>query len=212
MMGRKRLDVRPGDKFGRLTIIREVDMRNNRRRFLCKCECGNQKEVALAGLSNGTSSCGCLQREVTTKRNSTHGKSRTTLYRRWAHMIGRCYNPRDKRYPLYGGRGISVCEQWRDFYNFYLWAINNGYSKSLTLDRIDPHGNYESQNCRWVTWKKQQNNRTNNRFIKCFGIKRTCQEWSEITGIKESTIRWRLDNNWSVEKALFKPVRRTYGN
>jgi hypothetical protein len=122
-------------------------------------------------------------------------------------MVGRCYNQKDKRYAQYGGRGITVCDQWRDFSNFHAWALDNGYDVKLTLDRKNVNGNYEPENCRWTTWKFQQNNRTNNHFIEYLGVRKTCQEWSEETGVRESTIRWRLAHGRTIEKALFPPER-----
>lgn len=118
-------------------------------------------------------------------------------------MKRRCNNPKNNEYKHYGGRGIKVCEEWFEFSGFYCWAQANGYAEDLTLDRIDVNGNYEPGNCRWVDIKTQENNRTNNVVISFNGESHTRQEWSEITGIKYTTIRNRIDNlGWSVERAL----------
>ena len=118
-------------------------------------------------------------------------------------MKQRCQNPKRPDYKNYGGKGVSVCEEWQEFDSFYLWAINNGYADTLTIDRVDPDGNYSPKNCRWTPQKEQENNRTNNVLI-CFnGETHTRQEWSEITGIKYTTIRNRIDNlGWPIERAL----------
>lgn len=118
-------------------------------------------------------------------------------------MRQRCSNENNNRYKNYGGRGITVCDDWKDnFQAFYEWAIKNGYRENLTLDRKNPNKNYEPNNCRWITQKEQQNNKTNNRFLEYKGEKHTLGEWSEITGIKLATIWARLDRGWSIEKTL----------
>lgn len=132
-----------------------------------------------------------------------HGQYGTRLYNIWANMKRRCSNPNSDDYKHYGARGISVCEEWNEFTGFYSWAKASGYTEDLTLDRIDVDGNYEPCNCRWVDMKEQENNRTNNVMIEFNGECHTRQQWSEITGIKYTTIRNRIDNlGWPVEKAL----------
>lgn len=206
----KKLDVNPGDRYSRLTIVKEVERKNKvRRRFLCQCDCGNTKEIDLCNLNNGnTSSCGCLWKEVISKSSVTHGLSGTRIYRSWAHMLGRCGNENDKRFEHYGERGIEVCEEWLDFQNFYDWATENGYSDELTIDRIDVNGNYEPSNCRWATWKEQQNNRRNNRLITFNNETLTSEEWADRLGIDSGTIRYRLSIGWTVKDALMKPARK----
>jgi hypothetical protein len=206
---RARLNIKPGDKFGRLTIITEVEQRNKKRYFLCQCDCGKQKTIWISALSTGnTKSCGCLQREITIRRNFKHGFNRTRLYRIWCHMIGRCQSPKDSHYKYYGGRGISVCDEWRnDFSAFFQWAMANGYKTNLTLDRKNVNGNYEPSNCKWSTWKQQSNNRTNNRYI-TFGSKTlTCQQWAEEIGIAPGALRYRLNQGWPIGEALYRPLK-----
>ena len=143
----------------------------------------------------------------------THGKSKTRLYNIWSDMKRRCYNPKNKRYNRYGGRGISVCDEWKDdFQAFYDWAIYNDYAEDLTIDRIDVNGNYEPNNCRWITWKEQQRNTSRNRFITVNGVTRTMTEWAEITGIHRDVIKDRLNKlHWTEEEAVTIPTMRMGG-
>ena len=137
------------------------------------------------------------------KNNLKHGLSHTRLDNIYKAMISRCYHMTNNRYERYGARGVCVCDAWlNDKTTFFEWAFSNGYSKDLTIDRIDVNGNYEPSNCRWVTTKEQANNRTNNRIVEYNGKYHTLGEWSEITGIKLTTIWARLKNGWDIEKAL----------
>ena len=123
-------------------------------------------------------------------------------------MKSRCSDPSSTGYKNYGARGIQVCQDWNSFQNFKEWALNNGYSENLTLDRIDSNGHYEPSNCRWTDFKTQQNNRTNNHIIEFNGEKKTLQEWSEVYNIKWTTLYKRLQSGWSIEKALTAPIRK----
>lgn len=200
----KMVDV-TGQKFGRLLVLeRTENNKNNNSQWLCKCDCGNTVIVTGASLRSGnTKSCGCTRKEKLSNLRMTHGKSETRLYSEWASMIGRCRCKGATRYNNYGGRGITVCQEWMEFELFYDWAIANGYADDLTLDRKDTNGNYCPENCRWITSKKQANNRRNNHFITYNGETHTIAEWAEITGINQSTLRSRiLSLNWNVERAL----------
>lgn len=119
-------------------------------------------------------------------------------------MINRCFRTKDKRYKDYGGRGITVCNEWRNsFKAFYAWAIANGYTDELTIDRIDNNGNYEPSNCRWLSLKEQANNRRSNHLVTYDGQTKTITQWSEERNIKKSTLQRRLSKNgWSVKRAL----------
>ena len=123
-------------------------------------------------------------------------------------MIARCETRTQTSFQHYGGRGIRVCDEWHDFLNFKRWAISTGYTDALTLDRIDNDGDYQPDNCRWVTKKKQANNRRSSRYITLNGITHTLAEWSDITGIKPCTIAWRIKQGWPNESVLTKPVRK----
>lgn len=135
--------------------------------------------------------------------NLAHGMSQTRLYRAWDSMKARCYRKTTAPYKNYGDRGIIVCEEWREsFIAFRDWALANGYVEGLSLDRIDPNGNYEPKNCRWVTMKVQENNRRNNRRIEFNGKTHTMSEWSEILGISQYALFNRFRRGWSIERAL----------
>lgn len=137
-----------------------------------------------------------------------HGGYGSRLYEVWRTMKKRCNNPKNSQYHLYGGRGITVCEEWQKFEPFYEWAMSNGYRDDLTIDRIDSNGNYEPLNCRWATWKEQQNNRRNNHLITYNGETKTLKQWSEKIGISWFTLYERLKRGWSVEKVLSTPQMR----
>ena len=134
---------------------------NKRTRWVCRCECGSEVVVEAYSLKTGhTQSCGCFQREATSAANRTHGKRKTRLYRIWVCMKTRCYQKSYHAYRHYGGRGITVCDEWlNNFQGFYDWANANGYSDELSIDRIDVNGCYSPQNCRWVTMAEQNKNK-----------------------------------------------------
>lgn len=135
------------------------------------------------------------------------GYSMTRLYGIWAGMKTRCFNPNEKKYKCYGGRGIGMCDEWKnDFTSFALWAVGNGYSESLSIDRINPNEGYNPQNCRWCDMKTQQNNRTNNHRLEYNGETHTIAEWAKITGIKRHTIDQRIRYGWTIERILTTPT------
>ena len=200
-----------GKRFERLTVL-EQDLSKTRgngksRVWVCKCDCGNTVYVTTGDLNSGnTKSCGCYRRDNSRKNNTTHGRSRSTLYNVWNTMKARCYNKNNGKYPSYGGRGITVCQEWlHDFTVFYDWAISNGYKRGLSIDRIDVNGDYEPTNCRWADRIVQANNTRTNRMIEFNGEKHTVAEWSRITGITASALYHRLWRGWSVEDALTRP-------
>ena len=157
-----------GQKFGKLTVLYPVASKSQRARWHCVCECGNEKDVLQQNLFSGhVRSCGCILSESSTERmkhynnslgRETHDETKTRLYRIWISIKTRC--SRGKDYPNYGGRGITICEEWaHSFTAFRNWSMNNGYSDSLTIDRIDVNGNYCPENCRWVDMSVQEFNK-----------------------------------------------------
>jgi hypothetical protein len=130
---------------------------------------------------------------------------KSRLYHIWEDMKNRCLNKNNKRYPSYGGRGILLFENWHNYVEFHNWAINNGYSENLTIDRIKVNGNYEPSNCKWSTQKEQANNRTNNRNITFKDQTLTLQEWSDKIGIERHVLKNRLNRGWSIERAFITP-------
>ena len=204
-----------GKKFNKLTVISRAENSNTgQARWNCKCECGNVIAVDGFALRIGnTRSCGCLKKEITTKRNTTHGKSKTRIYRIYTHLKERCYSKNDKRYDDYGGRGIKVCDEWlHDFMSFYNWSMDNGYTDDLSLDRIDVNNDYCPENCRWVTIKIQENNRRNNHILTYNGETKTLSQWSEITGIRSQTILRRIKLGWNTHDALTTKVNEKYSH
>lgn len=157
--------------FGRLTILDEMAEyeRDSERTYLtCLCECGSRKRMRSDGIVSGkTRSCGCLKIEHSRKlgkSKATHGKRHTRLYTTWVNMRCRCQKEYRHDYERYGGKGISVCSEWSNFNVFHNWAVENGYSDNLTIDRINPNGNYCPENCRWLT--PSDNSKAKARMIK----------------------------------------------
>jgi len=159
-MARQKIEVKTGDKYGRLTIIKEVKNLNikNVRFFLCSCECGNEKVIILNSLRSGdTKSCGCYRKEIVTERSITHGLWKQPLYNTWVNMKQRCYNPNFRDYINWGARGIKVCDRWINSFSNFLEDMGDR-PDGKSLDRINNDGDYEPSNCRWATSKEQINN------------------------------------------------------
>ena len=151
-----------GQRFGML-VVTALSHRENHGiyKWHCKCDCGNESIASTSNLRNGnTTSCGCFGKEQRVKSVTKHGKCQTRVYRIWKAMHTRCYNEGFFAYKYYGGRGITICDEWKDnFQAFYDWAMANGYAENLTIDRIDSNGNYEPSNCQWATMEAQNKNK-----------------------------------------------------
>ena len=189
-----------GKKFGKLEVIGVHDTVGRKTYYVCQCDCGNVKVVRSDSLISGaTKSCGCIKKEqgkTNLTANHRHKMSGTRIYETWQDMKRRCYNKQNARYDRYGGRGIKVCEEWlNDFQSFYDWAINNGYSDDLTIDRIDNDGNYEPSNCRWSTVKEQCNNRSSNINITIGNATKSLMSWCEIFNVDYKKVHARYHRN-----------------
>ena len=177
-----------GMRLGNLTVIGRAPNAegNSRARWLCKCDCGKTKIMRGDVLRKGVTSCGCKTRY---KHGGCVGGKVSRLYVIWRDMKSRCSNPKNNGYSDYGGRGISVCDEWyHSFENFQNWAKKNGYRDDLTIDRIDADGNYEPENCRWISNIKQQRNKRNTVFITANGICMCIPEWAEHLGVPKSKL------------------------
>jgi hypothetical protein len=205
----KKIDL-TNKRFGRLIVISESKeyTKSKNIHWTCKCDCGNIVNVSSYCLLKGrTKSCGCLRKERMSETMTTHGLTgKTPLYSTWRKIKERCFNKNAKGYCNYGGRGITICDEWKnDFHLFYDWSIKNGYAKGLSIDRIDNDGNYEPINCRWVSMKIQQRNRRNNKIIEYKGENKPLSEWCEIFGVDYNTIHQRINKyGWTFEDAIFK--------
>lgn len=200
-----------GERFSRWTVINEAEPkieRGNRRirYWNCVCECGTKRAVLERSLVSGVSrSCGCYHSDIMKevgKRTVTHGMSNSRLYAIYKHMHNRCYNQNDIRYERYGGRGISVVDEWHNFENFMSWAFGNGYADNLSIDRIDLDKDYSPDNCRWATISEQANNKSNNQKYTYNGETHTIAEWARIVDMPYKKLWKRFHVGWSTERAL----------
>jgi hypothetical protein len=203
-------------KFGRLTVKYRGENRCGHPTWYCECECGGHKEILGEHLRGGfINSCGCLQKEICGSVHRTHGQSRTKYSHRpdgtdntrpyliWKNMRQRCGNPKNPNYDRYGGRGISVCDEWNDYIIFYEWAIQNGYSDKLTLERKDNDLGYDPSNCKWATHKEQMNNNSRSNMLTHNGRTQSITMWAEELNIKTQTIQGRIDGNLSEDKIFY---------
>ena len=199
-----------GKKFDRLTVIERTNdyivpkTGKHQAQWKCQCECGNFTNVSSSDLNSGhTKSCGCHKTTKLTSFSAKHGLCQRTnrhpLTVVWNSMKKRCYNSSNSHYKDYGGRGITVCDEWKnDFQTFFDWAMANGYSTNLEIDRIDVNGNYEPSNCRWVTILEQAKNKRNTLRAEFNGEMMTLTEIANITGIPYNSLRNRLKRNFPL--------------
>ena len=171
----------------------------------CRCDCGNTHEVRCGNLRSGAvTPCGCKHLDRITE----HNESRTPLYRTWERIIQRCHNPRHKKFGDYGGRGITVCEEWRASYQtFRDWSLLNDYREDLEIDRRDNDGPYSPNNCRWTTRHTQVRNTRQTRNLTAFGETKCMVDWlaDPRCQVKSHALRYRLKRGWPIEVALITP-------
>ena len=196
-----------GKRFGKLTVIEKHSQDKwGGWNWLCRCDCGNETVVSgghLRGMK--TKSCGCSRKE---SKNFSHKMTGSRIYSIWQAMKSRCYYEKSKTFKYYGGRGIKVCDEWKNsFISFYEWSMKNGYDENAergqcTIDRIDVNGNYEPNNCRWATIKQQANNTRRNHFIEYNGKTQTVSQWANELGVEPDSIFNRLRKGFTEEEAL----------
>lgn len=205
-----------GKRFGRLVVLGYAGRErsrggHSRSMWYCECDCGEPKTLSTGNLTSGnTRSCGCLKTDRNVEYFTTHGMSKTKLYSVWGTMKDRCYSPDSKGYQNYGGRGIEMCQSWKDsFKNFYEWAIKSGYKDGVTIERKDVNGNYEPDNCCWIPKADQSKNRRNCHYITYHGITKTLSEWSRELHIDRECLRNKEkelgDGELAIEAILASP-------
>ena len=215
-----RIEVNPGDRYGRWSIVQELPERRsptNGKRYRmveCRCECGTLRSLTLESLRQiaPSRSCGCIQREADVKgghKNRTHGQSKSITYSSWAEMKQRCLNSNKVAHERYGARGIAVCKQWLESYETFLADMGERPSRRHSLDRYpDLNGNYEPGNCRWATHQQQARNRSNNVMLTFCGETMCISAWAERVGLPRKTIEKRLNKyGFTVDEALTLPLR-----
>jgi hypothetical protein len=203
-----------GRRFGRLTVLSAADPKQARSgkklaRWNCRCDCGQEKVLMGTDMrTDHTTSCGCFHKERLIAVATTHGLSKTPMYRLWSSMITRCSNKRRRSYKDYGGRGISVCDRWKNDFTLFLHDVGERPSPRHSLDRINNNGNYEPGNVRWSTAAVQARNTTRTIMITYQGKTKSLFDWAEEYGIKYKTLRGRIcDRGWSSTRAIETPVR-----
>lgn len=205
------LDNLIGKRFERLVVKERAEdavspSGRRRVRWLCECDCGNEIIAYPDNLKGGkTKSCGCYQNDMNRKRFATHGMTNTHIYGIWSSMKARCFNKNATAYKDYGGRGVVMCDEWKnDFESFYQWALSSGYEQGLSIDRIDNDKNYCPENCRWVTSDVQASNRRSNRNITYSGETHTVTEWAQKFNKNPKTIFNRIYSGWDCIDAITK--------
>lgn len=193
-----------GQRFGLLTVIRKSGSKPyGGYSYLCRCDCGTEREISSGSLSrkNGSRSCGCLGRAKLIKRSTSHGLHKHPVYKCWNSMIERCLNPRHTYYARYGGRGIKVCERWRNFEGFRDDMLSTWF-EGATVERKDVNGDYEPSNCTWATRADQNRNRSNTVWLTHNGETKRIMEWAVALNLSHHIIRNRLAAGLPVDEIL----------
>ena len=202
-----------GMKFGKLTVLELTDDHSHKEKhWKCRCDCGREYTAASSALVHGyTHQCSVCAREQGAATNNRGLYEPLRLRRIWNGMISRCYSPNNPQYADYGGRGITVCDEWsrkkgKGYLSFKKWAFDNGYNEDLTIDRIDNDGGYSPENCRWADDFQQANNRRGNHLLEYNGEVDTMANWARRVGLDYFVIAARINRlGWSAEKALSTP-------
>ena len=203
----KRLLDLTGLTFGGITVLEYSFRKNKASYFKCLCICGNILNKSTQSLRKGKMpSCGCLHGAIVTENKTRHGLCNTRIYRIWRCMLNRCEYKGHDKYKNYGGKGITVCERWHLFDNFYA-DTKEGYADNLTINRIDNNLGYNKNNCNWKTMKEQCNHRSTSRYFSYNGETLTVSEWSDKLNIRHDLFRKRLSYGWDFNKIITTPVR-----
>lgn len=207
----KAVDI-SGQRFGRLVAV-DYSVRkmsgHSVAYWRCICDCGTEHYSRGTVLRRGEAhSCGCLTKEMQSRKAKTHGLAKTRLYRIWGNIISRCTNENTPNYKKYGARGISICDEWRNSFIAFAKSVGEPPTPSHSIDRIDGYGNYEPGNVRWATPIEQGRNRRNVVEVEYCGQKMCLAEAAEVSGINYSALIRRVRSGWPIEKALLAPARK----
>lgn len=198
-------------RFGKLLVVKKAYTLNKNVYWECLCDCGKTTFVYTYNLiGNRIKSCGCLKLDILIQRSTKHNQRHTKLYEVWKSIKQRCFNPNNSSYHNYGGRGINICEEWKnDFMSFYNWSMKNGYKEGLTIDRINNDGNYEPSNCRWTTRLVQCNNTRVNKYVTINNETKSVADWCRHYNISYSLVHQRYKRfNWDIIKAITTPPKK----
>lgn len=200
-----------GTRYDRLLVLKRGEhyvLKNHTGYYwICQCDCGKVVKIKGEHLRSGdTHSCGCYALDC--RREGTHHLTDTRLFKIWTGMKTRCYNSHSRSFKDYGARGIKLCDEWvTNFMSFYSWAIQNGYSDDLTIDRIDSDGDYSPTNCRWISKQEQARNKRNNHWIEIDGERKLLIDWCTQYNIRPSVVLNRIRRNgWTEKDAIITPV------
>lgn len=207
LLTRKNFKDLTGKKFGRLTITSYAGMKGGYSHWNCECECGTRIVAESYNIRCGnTNSCGCWKREIASIANTTHGCAKrgklTPEFRSWIKMIERCTDTKCKAYPGYGGRGITICDEWLDSFEAFHADMGDKPTPRYQIERIDNNDGYYKENCRWATPLEQGRNKRNNVHLTLNGVTLCLSEWSRITGMEATKIRYRMKRGWPDHLAL----------